>query len=125
MARSKKSSCGGSISNDPPTPAAASSDVPRDIPSSSTWHHPHGDNSTAVPPLTNAVSFSPTTFEPNMPLSNNLHTNTSDITESVNPSAHVNAFDPAFTNTTNSFHDNTDTVQPQRRLTLPKIQPPV
>ena len=64
VARSKRSSCSGSNSNDPPAPAAATSDLP----SSSSSHHPHGDDSTAVPPLTNAVSFSSTSFEPNMPL---------------------------------------------------------
>ena len=121
VARSKRSSCSGSNSNDPPAPAAATSDLP----SSSSSHHPHRDDSTAVPPLTNAVSFSSTTFEPNMPLSNNLQTSLFGITQSVDTSTHENAIDPAPISTTNALHDNTDTVPPQRRLTLPKIQPPV
>ena len=121
VARSKRSSCSGSNSNDSPAPAAATSDLP----SSSSSHHPHGDDSTAVPPLTNAVSFSSTTFEPNMPLSNNLQTNPFGITQSVDTSTHENAIDPASISTTNALHNNTDTVPPQRRLTLPKVQPPV
>ena len=64
VARSKRSACGGSNSNDPPAPAAATSDLPHDIPSSSSSRHPLGHNSSTVPPLTNAVSFSPTTFGP-------------------------------------------------------------
>ena len=121
VARSKRSSCSGSNSNDSPAPAAATSDLP----SSSSSHHPHGDDSTAVPPLTNAVSFSSTTFEPNMPLSNNLQTNPFGITQSVDTSTHENAIDPASISTTNTLHDNADNVPPQRRLTLPKFQPPV
>ena len=119
------SSCGGSNSNDPPAPAAATSDLSHDIPSSSSSHHPHGDNSTAVPPLTNAVSISSTNFEPNTLLSNNLQTNFFGFTQSLDTSAHGNAIDPASISTTNALHHNTDTVPPQRRLTLPKSQPPV
>ena len=55
VARSKRSACGGSNSNDPPAPAAATSDLPHNIPSSSSSHHPLGHNSSAVPPLTNAI----------------------------------------------------------------------
>ena len=123
VARSKRSSCGGGNSNYTPAPAAATSD--HDNLSSPSSHHPHGDDSTAVPPLTNAVSFSSTTFEPNMPSSNNLQTNSFGITQSVDTSTHENAIDPASISTTNALHDNTDTVPPQRGLTLPKIQPPV
>ena len=114
VTRSKKSSCSGSNS------AAIS-----DLPSSSSSHHPHGDDSSAVPPLTNTVSFSSTTSEPNMPLSNNLQTNLFGITQSVDTSTRENAIDPASISTTNALHDNTDTVPPQCWLTLPKIQPPV
>ena len=124
VARNKKSACGGTNSNDPPAPATATSDLPNDNPSSSSSHHPHGDNSFAVPPLNNAVSFSPTTSEPNMPLSSNVQTNPFGITQSLDTSAHIHAHDPASNSTTNAFHDNTDTLPPQRRLTLPKIQPP-
>ena len=70
-------------------------------------------------PLTNAVSFSSTTFEPNMLLSNNLQTNPFGITQLVDTSTHENAIDPAPISTTNALHDNTDTVPPQRRLILP------
>ena len=127
VTRSKRSFCGGggSNSNDPPTPAPATSDISHHIPSSSSSHHPHGDNCTAIPPLPNAVSFSLTTFEPNMPVSHILQTNPFGKTQSLDTSAHVNAIDPASISTTNALHDNTDTVPPQRRLTLPKIQPPV
>ena len=122
VARSKRSSCGGSNSNDPPAPAAATSDLSHHTPSSSSSHHPHGDNSTAVLPLTNAVSFSSTNFEPKMRLSNNLQTNPFGITQSPDTSAHVIAIDPASISTTNALPHNTDTVPPQRRLNLPKIQ---
>ena len=61
-----------------------------------------------------------------MPLSNNHQTNPFGITQSpLHPSPHVNAIDPATTSTTNALHGNTDTVQPQRRLTLPNIKLPV
>ena len=58
-----------------------------------------------------------------MPLSNNLQTNPFGNTQSLDQSTHVNASDPTSTSTTNALHDNPDTVQPQRRLTVPKIQP--
>ena len=125
VARSKRSSCDGSNSNNPPPPASETSDLSHDIPFSPSSHHPHGDNSTAVPPLTNAVSFSSTTFELNMPLSNNLQTNPFGITQSLDTSAHVNAIGLASISTTNVLHDNTYTVPPQHRLTVPKIQPSV
>ena len=60
-----------------------------------------------------------------MRLSNNLQSDLFRFTQSLNPPAHVNAIDPASTSTTDALHDNNDTVQPQRRLTLPKVQPPV
>ena len=44
--------------------------------------------------------------------------------QSLDPFAHVNAIYPASTSTTNTLNDTTDTVQPQRQLTLPKILPP-
>ena len=126
VAKSKKSSCGGSKSRDTPTPAATTSDLPSDIFSSSSSHHPHRDKSTAVPPLTNTVSFSHTTLEANMSLSNNTQANPFAITQSLDPSAHVKASDPTYTSATNTFRDNTDDiVQPQRQLILPNIQPPV
>ena len=80
-------------------------------------------NATSVPPLTDAVST--TNFETNMPLSNNLQTSLFGITQSLDTSAHVIAIDLASTSTINALHDITYTVQPQRRLTLPKIQSPV
>ena len=45
--------------------------------------------------------------------------------QSLDPSAHVNAIDPVSTSTTNALHDNTNAVQPQRRLSLRNNQPPV